>query len=181
MSVFLNNVDDFIVPSQACVNPLVLQKTSSTGSPAVTIQSNPPAGAVGTTSTVKVGGKNILSIDHTQSEFESIAREVKPDLIKTSTSSSSSGAKVATVSLNDCLACRYGCIVSHKMVLYLNSFVIVLLIGFVQRMCHVSGGCVDKPAELRQVVRSSDGVENCRGELLPPESGISRGSDAHAC
>ena len=100
MSVFLNNVDDFIAPSQACVNPLVLQKTSTSSTTTTTNQDS-----VTKKGTTTAGGsKNVLSIDSTQSEFESI-KEVKPDLIKTS-SSSSSGAKVATVSLNDCLACR---------------------------------------------------------------------------
>lgn len=115
MSVFLNNVDDFILPSQACINPLVLQKAASTSE--------------STTTKTKVENKvkNVLSIDSTQSEFERV-KEVKPDLIKSSFSSSS-GAKVATVSLNDCLACRYKlstiiCIPSQNYVINLNNITI---------------------------------------------------------
>ena len=86
MSVFLNNLDDYIVPSQACVNPFVISKNNEDKE-----------------SKSKISKKIILSTDSSVSEFTTTT-EIKPNLIKTKISSSS--AKVAAVSLNDCLACR---------------------------------------------------------------------------
>ena len=94
MSVFLNNLDDFILPSQGCINPFVLNKTAD--------------------GPVKLAPTKItLQSDFSTSEFE---RPKKPDLIKTKISSASSGQKVAAVSLNDCLACS-GCVTSAESVL----------------------------------------------------------------
>jgi hypothetical protein len=79
MSVFINSLDDFIAPSQACVNPFVQEKLEqSKGSAKITLQS-----------------------DFSISEYDT---SVKPDLIKTKAESTT---RVATVSLNDCLACRW--------------------------------------------------------------------------
>lgn len=97
MSVFLTNLDDYIAPSQACVNPFVAsRKTSNDGN-----DKNPSA-------------KISIQLDLSISEFET----VKPNLIKSKLSSihSESTQKVATVSLNDCLACS-GCITSAESVL----------------------------------------------------------------
>lgn len=56
-----------------------------------------------------VNKKFVISLDSSKSEFETKLTEMKPDLIKSriSTSASSGSQKVATVSLNDCLACRF--------------------------------------------------------------------------
>ena len=91
MSVFISNVDDFIVPGQACVNPLVLNRDN-----AGIIDDHAPL-------------KQILSIqndDASDSHKLHLKTDIKPDLIKSKISSSSS-SKIASVSLNDCLACRY--------------------------------------------------------------------------
>ena len=94
MSVFLDNVDDFIAPSQACVNPFVANK--------VTEVSNS-------------NKKLIISVDQSKSEFETkLVSELKPNLIKSKISSSSQ--KIATVSLNDCLACRFVATVSYILI-----------------------------------------------------------------
>lgn len=84
-SVFLSNLDDFIAPSQACVNPLVSGKLDSSVD-------------VGTT---EKSAKVTISNDYSRTEFE--RAEVKPNLINTKVSSAK---KVASISLNDCLACR---------------------------------------------------------------------------
>lgn len=95
MSVFLSNLDDFIAPSQACVNPFVQQPRSD--------------GEAGKSTTKRLQ----LSDDYSLTEYEA----VKPDLIKTKEAKvSNTTAKVATVSLNDCLACS-GCVTSAEAVL----------------------------------------------------------------
>ncbi len=94
MSVFLSNLDDFIAPSQACVNPFVQQ---------------PRADNEGGKSSTK---RLQLTDDYSLTEYETI----KPDLIKTKEAKVNTSAKVATVSLNDCLACS-GCVTSAEAVL----------------------------------------------------------------
>lgn len=94
MSVFVNNLDDFIIPSQACVNPLVANKREE----ALKEEKKQK------TSASKSGiAKISLQSDYSVSEYDV---EVKPNLIKARGEGSVS-QKVATVSLNDCLACRY--------------------------------------------------------------------------
>jgi hypothetical protein len=97
MSVFLNNLDDYLGPAQACTNPLF---TSS--SPADHFQEEDQSGAAK------------ISLD--TSIFDGIGdtlfqEEVRPDLIK----GGQAGQK-ATVSLSDCLACS-GCVTSAETVL----------------------------------------------------------------
>ena len=87
-SVFLNNVDDFIAPSQACVNPLVSSKLAASHT------SDTDSGK---------NAKLTLANDFSKSDFD--AASVRPDLIKSKLGATAK--KVATVSLNDCLACRY--------------------------------------------------------------------------
>jgi iron only hydrogenase large subunit-like protein len=107
MSVFLNNLDDYIAPSQACVNPLVLKKTAGSGA--------------------KVSGRGsssqkvTLETDFSKTDFDvapkaigSLPLQKKPDLIRASVNHQNK--KVATVSLNDCLACS-GCVTSAETVL----------------------------------------------------------------
>jgi len=101
-SVFLSNLDDFIAPSQACVNPLVsakLESSADTGS-----------------SSANASGKDkrvTLSNDFSKTEFDEVA--VQPNLIRT-TVGTGGAKKVASVSLNDCLACS-GCVTSAETML----------------------------------------------------------------
>jgi hypothetical protein len=82
-SVFLNNLDDFIAPSQACVNPLVSSKLDSN---------------------IKSGSAARITLVNDTSKYEYEEVSTKPDLIRTRTAIDNQ--KVATVSLSDCLACR---------------------------------------------------------------------------
>ena len=102
MSVFLNNLDDFIAPSQACVNPLVLNKPKATAAASDTTNTSSSATA-----------KIVLQTDFSVSEFDGLVGSKRqilphsqaPDLIKTKMGTQNQ--KVASVSLNDCLACRF--------------------------------------------------------------------------
>jgi iron only hydrogenase large subunit-like protein len=99
MSVFLNNLDDFIAPSQACINPFVLNRKSDS-------ESKPAS--------MKITLKSDFSSTVYETPKANLIRE--PDLIKTRVSTASKGQKVAAVSLNDCLACS-GCVTSAETVL----------------------------------------------------------------
>ena len=99
MSVFLNNLDDFISLSQACVNPFVANRKQDD-------ESKP------------VLAKIDLQSDFSSTEYEKPKKPLiqKPSLIKSRISIASKGQKVAAVSLNDCLACS-GCVTSAETVL----------------------------------------------------------------
>lgn len=99
MSIFVSNLDDFIAPSQACVNPLVSSKLSGVGAGAV-------EGADATANSTAPAKRAVvtLSNDYSTSEFTPKARE--PDLIRNTASSTNPTRRVATVSVADCLACR---------------------------------------------------------------------------
>eukprot|EP01033_Poteriospumella_lacustris_P006371 gene6371-4577_t len=102
-SVFLNNLDDFIAPSQACVNPTVAAKLT-------------PAAPSSSASSSSKPGKVTLMADYSTTDYEDYAKPVvQPDLIK-SKPAASGAPSVATVSLNDCLACS-GCVTSAEAVL----------------------------------------------------------------
>lgn len=103
-SVFLTNLDDYILPSQACVNPLVTAKIKAADDENKKQQLNSSGNNVNQKPTKSA--KIQLSLDMSTSEFDvppSILPPVKPDLIK---SKMVDNKKVAAVSLNDCLACR---------------------------------------------------------------------------
>lgn len=103
-SVFLNNLDDFIAPSQACVNPTVAAKLA------------PTSKAIPTSSGSGKPGKVTLMADYSTTDYEDYVKPVvQPDLIKTKAAATGDQA-VATVSLNDCLACS-GCVTSAEAVL----------------------------------------------------------------
>ena len=91
MSVFLSNLDDFIAPGQACVNPLVKNKATT----------EPTS-----------GGRITLETDFSNTEFDGPLKQ-EPNLIRSKATASS---KVATVSLNDCLACS-GCVTTAETML----------------------------------------------------------------
>jgi hypothetical protein len=99
-SVFLSNLDDFIVPSQACVNPFVAPKIQATTPPHI--------------SRSKKHSRVTLETDFTISDFSAAPPPiVEPNLIKQRVVDD---RKVATVSLNDCLACS-GCVTSAEAIL----------------------------------------------------------------
>lgn len=123
MSVFLSNLDDFITPSQACVNPFIKKSTSSPAS----------SSSSSSSSTTVPKTRVLLSTDASFTEFESAPPSERPNLILARESgkklgdSSSSNLRLenaaglnkgvtATVSLNDCLACS-GCVTSAETVL----------------------------------------------------------------
>lgn len=97
-SVFLGDLDDFITPSQACVNPIFNQPqnvnpTSSKGPAVISLALEddfPPPSNSGRST-------NMLDLDFVQ------ILPKKPDLIHKQTTASGT---IAQVSLNDCLACR---------------------------------------------------------------------------
>jgi len=82
MSVFISNLDDFIAPSQACINPIAndFKKTDSVS-----------------------GSKIAIQNDFSATDFD--FPTTQPNLIKSK--ESQSRGITATVSLNDCLACRF--------------------------------------------------------------------------
>lgn len=88
-SVFIGDLDDIIGPSQACVNPIFAGKST-------TLQQN------GAPAEPADKGKAKLTLEASWMEADDNGTNVRPDLIKTQGSGSA-----ATVSLNDCLACRY--------------------------------------------------------------------------
>ncbi len=99
MSVFLNNLDDFITPSQACINPLVANKLKDSQ------EINGKSGSGSGSGNTKITLVSDFSISEFESLPSSLSSSVRPDLIKTKIHSENK-KKVATVSLNDCLACR---------------------------------------------------------------------------
>jgi hypothetical protein len=131
-SVFLTNLDDFIVPSQACVNPLVASKMTAVTDGGDAFNSNRNKVGVGMRASNKKHARVTLETDFSTSDFDDLSLSVpvatsvrkfannEPDLIKSRVSldQGGSGAKktVATVSLNDCLACS-GCVTSAETIL----------------------------------------------------------------
>lgn len=94
-SVFLNNLDDFIAPSQSCVNPFVSAKLD---------KAIPPKPS-------RKHGRVTIEEENDLEDFSGGGMEA--DLIKSKVTDT---RRVATVSLNDCLACS-GCVTSAEAVL----------------------------------------------------------------
>jgi hypothetical protein len=87
--VFINNLDDFILPSQDCINPLIASKRKE---------------AAAASSSKK---KILLVNDESISEFELSSPSygsLPPNLINIKYDQNQQ--RIASVSLNDCLACR---------------------------------------------------------------------------
>jgi len=99
MAVFLNNLDDYIAPSQACVNPFF-------SGPSTSSTNNSSGGAA------RISLQSDLST--TEFEIAETPQLPSPNLIRTR--NVGAGQKVASVSLNDCLACS-GCVTSAETVL----------------------------------------------------------------
>jgi hypothetical protein len=95
MSVFLNNLDDFIIPSQSCVNPFIASISKED------IKADEDLGTNNKSRKLTLSLQN----DFSSTKFELPQPVIEPNLIKSK--SGASNQKVATVSLNDCLACRY--------------------------------------------------------------------------
>ena len=107
MSVFLSNLDDYINPSQACINPFVLSKSTS----------NNDKDNVDDSIVNDKKKKIVIETDNSDIGIGLTFHDnnVKPNIIKTTTTSKSSNSniKVASISLNDCLACS-GCVTSAE-------------------------------------------------------------------
>ncbi|CAH0476680.1 unnamed protein product [Peronospora belbahrii] len=95
-SVFLGDLDDYIQPSQACINPLFTSDTAS------------HAGNNNGQSTNGLA-KITLQTDLTAADL-AVPAPLKPNIIRTTTQ------EKATISLDDCLACS-GCVTSAETVL----------------------------------------------------------------
>ena len=119
MSVFISNLDDFISPGQACVNPLVLGKSGRSEEEAKDEREGDAE--VGNDSGKEKAGSSAVRLQIGRNlEYETampplLAGEANLIRRKASTVEESS-AKVATISLNDCLACS-GCVTSAETVL----------------------------------------------------------------
>jgi iron only hydrogenase large subunit-like protein len=100
-SVLLGDLNDFIAPSQACVNPLFAEPARGQ-----------QGGAVRLSLSLDLEGEE-GDADATVAPQVSFSAPAKPDLIR---STGEGGKKKATVSLNDCLACS-GCVTSAETVL----------------------------------------------------------------
>lgn len=121
-SVFLNNLDDFIAPSQACVNPLVASKLHQ---PAIASSTGQDGLQLSTSSSGKrrTAQRITLATDFSAVDLDDSLTVPypyqQPDLIKgrpSSSQESSQRVTVAQVSLNDCLACS-GCVTSAETML----------------------------------------------------------------
>jgi len=100
-SVILGNLDDFIAPSQACVNPIFTQPRNNSGKDD------------GTSTDGASASVGVARIEIESDALFATAETTQPDLIK------SSAAQTAQVSLSDCLACS-GCVTSAETVLVQN-------------------------------------------------------------
>jgi iron only hydrogenase large subunit-like protein len=96
-SVMLGDLDDFINPSQSCINPLFSDDVNK-------------AAAAATTSSSGEQLEDTRGIAKISLENDFSAPLLPPDLIKLS------GNKTAKITLNDCLACS-GCVTSAETVL----------------------------------------------------------------
>ncbi|DBA04633.1 TPA: hypothetical protein N0F65_012216 [Lagenidium giganteum] len=97
-SVFLGDLDDYIHPSQACVNPLFTTNDKGNG--------NGNGNGNGASS----AGPTKIMLETDASDDLGMADTVKPSIIRTS------AQEKATISLDDCLACS-GCVTSAETVL----------------------------------------------------------------
>ena len=102
-SVMLGDLNDFIAPSQSCVNPLFAVPSSSASTSASTATSGDGTAAPDDAR----DPRGVAKISLSSGIFSGIA---EPNLIK------ASATKTAKVSLNDCLACS-GCVTSAETVL----------------------------------------------------------------
>ena len=109
MSVFLSNLDDYINPSQACINPFVLSKTNTNINEEKDKNSN---------DNNNKKKKIVIETDNSDVGIGlTFSNDIKPNIIKTTnTSKSNNNIKVASISLNDCLACS-GCVTSAEAIL----------------------------------------------------------------
>jgi hypothetical protein len=117
-SVFVNNLDDFIAPSQACVNPFVNGTNPEKPVDPHLVSINKPSKK----HRITLEPEDFQFDSDYMSDYPSIIQsfaaapipQVEPNLIKQRVGNDSK--TVATVSLNDCLACN-GCVTSAEAVL----------------------------------------------------------------
>lgn len=113
--VLLNDIDDFILPSQACVNPNVKEKLEKRAA-------EEKEGEKKTSDTKSKKNRQVISLESDATKSDFFQNEMVLNSFKdVSTSSSSTSTKsepksVATISLNDCLACS-GCVTSSESIL----------------------------------------------------------------
>lgn len=100
----LTSLDDFITPSQACVNPAVLERASAAA---------PVDVSAAVASTGNAGSS-------------SIGRDFKPSATAAVSNHAGSHLQAAKISLNDCLACS-GCVTTAETVLVTSQSVDELL------------------------------------------------------
>ncbi len=113
----IGDLNDFILPAQACINPFVGLASSQGGN------------------TVKISAD--VTSDLSQLEYESD----KPgaNIIKAKTKDN---LKVASISLTDCLACRY----------FVSAFRSALFTPLnLQRLRHLCRSCADSGAKLQKI------------------------------
>ena len=108
MSVLISNIDDFVNPSQACIiiNPIGNDSDSKANT-------NKKTNGVGISTKIKVDMDisipddfaNFSTSTNHMSDVIPISTIKQPDLLKTK--KNKNNVEVATVSLSDCLACRF--------------------------------------------------------------------------
>lgn len=103
-SVFIGDLDDFITPAQSCVNPIF----AGTANQQPQQSRAQEEGGDGDQGRAKV----TLAASWMEEATPGLAMEatapatVRPDLIKAKAGQGQGAPAAATVSLNDCLACR---------------------------------------------------------------------------
>jgi hypothetical protein len=116
-SVFLNNLDDFIIPSQACVNPFVLGTATVDSTTASEQPGQLKLNSVSLNSNKNKGKQKITLGFSDDNDFKtSVIPQSEPNLIRQKASAIVPQKTVAAVSLTDCLACS-GCVTSAESVL----------------------------------------------------------------
>ena len=118
-SVMLTSLDDYISPSQSCINPIFTQPTTDAKRGAAAAATTPVAAAAAATTTSPTNAapsltrglaKLVIESDLFAAAPTEAPPAARPDLIKVGAGST------AKVSLNDCLACS-GCVTSAETVL----------------------------------------------------------------
>ncbi len=116
MSVFVSNLDDFISPGLVCVNPAIIGKAGES-------DGKEDAANKGKSVSLQEESDQMITTapvlgyedDSSSNPLNILGFHNEPNLIKP-TISGKNNQKIATVSLNDCLACS-GCVTSAETVL----------------------------------------------------------------
>ena len=116
MSVFVSNLDDFISPGLVCVNPAIIGKAGES-------DGKEDAANKGKSVSLQEESDQMITTapvlgyedESSSNPLNILGFHKEPNLIKP-TISGKNNQKIATVSLNDCLACS-GCVTSAETVL----------------------------------------------------------------